>query len=75
MTIAIILDYGISCVQYARIPETIETTTEAVEAYLQDELAFCLDEISYMLVNDSCPIYDVSEDERMTAGKPDFIIQ
>lgn len=74
MTLAIILEYSTSCVQYARIPEGIETTTEAVEAYLVDELAFRLDEIAYMLTNDSCPVYDITEDGTCTGGKPAFII-
>lgn len=74
MVLAIIMEYSTSSVQYARIPEGIETTNEAIETYLVDELAFRLDEIAYMIVNDSCPVYDVTEDEIVTGGNPVFVI-
>lgn len=76
MTLAIILDYPSSSVNYARIPEDAVPvpTTEAVEDYLTGELGYRLDEIAYMIVNDSCPVYDVTEDEKVTGGKPTIVL-
>ena len=76
MTLAIILNYPVSGVEYARIPEDAVPvpTTEAVEDYLVGELGYRLDEIAYMLVNDFCPVYDVTEDQVVTGGKPTIIL-
>ena len=77
MTLVIILDYPTSSVNYARIPEDAVPvpTNEAVEDYLVGELGYRLDEIAYMINNDFCPVYDVTEDQVITGGNPTIILQ
>lgn len=58
---AIILNYASSCVDTAVIPEGIEQT-EQVEEYLSTTFNYNMDEISYMVVNDTdCPVYTAGE--------------
>ena len=74
MVIAVILNYADSCIEYVKLPE-MEYTTENVEDYLVDEIGYHITDISYMIVNEFCPVYDCTEDERATAGVPDYVIK
>lgn len=66
MNKAIILNYAISAVETAELPDELFTgdiyspaldTTQKIELYLTDELGYKLSEISYMVVDGDCPVY------------------
>ena len=63
---AIILNYAISAVETAELPDELFTediyspaldTTQKIELYLTDELGYNLDEISYMITGEDCPVF------------------
>lgn len=66
MNKAIILNYAISAVEVAELPDELFTgdtyspaldTTERIELYLSDELGYKLSEIYYMVTDGDCPVY------------------
>lgn len=72
---AIILNYCIGAVEIAEIPDPTLSELEEdagldqgakIEEYMQDELGINLSEISYMIVDDKCPVYPIDKDEPIT---------
>lgn len=66
MNKAIILNYAVSAVETAELPDELFTgdiyspaldTSQKIELYLTDELGYNLSEISYMVTDGDCPVY------------------
>ena len=75
MNKAIILNYAVSAVETAELPDELFTediyspaldTTQRIELYLSDELGYNLDEISYMVTDGHCPVYRWDSNEPIT---------
>ena len=61
---AIILNYAVSAVETAELPEDLfvddesgRDISERIEEYLADELGYNLSEINYMTTEGDCPVY------------------
>lgn len=54
-----ILDYSACQIHHAEIPYIEYTTNDVIESYIQNQLGFNLDEISYMLSDDKLTIHEI----------------
>lgn len=73
MNKAIILNYAISAVEVAELPDDLffdeesgRDNSERIEEYLTNELGFNLSEIYYMVTDGPCPVYRWDSDEPIT---------
>lgn len=73
MNKAIILNYAISAVEVAVLPDELfkdeesgRDNSERIEQYLSEELGFNLSEIYYMVTEGPCPVYRWCEDYPFT---------
>ena len=75
MAKVIILNYPCTTIEWAELPEDLcngcEDAAESVrtiEDYITGELGYSIDEINYMVVDDSCPV------QKWDSNEPTFII-
>ncbi len=68
----IILNYCISAVEIAELPNELLSEeedmegldqSERIEEYMQDELGINLSEINWMISDEECPVYPIGKDE------------